>query len=105
MIKPCYALNAKCYAKSPSCILEKGKGMEEIAFSSLLFKKKEEGKVWEVSWCFCFWNEEGMFPNTKEDLFNANVTLNVMVYSLLHEVSWLERHMHEKEGKFGENGS
>ena len=42
-----YALNAKYYAKAPSHILERGKGVEEIASSFLLFKKKKEGKFWK----------------------------------------------------------
>ena len=47
MNKLWYALNSKYYAKAPSHILERGKGVEEIASSFLLFKKKKEGKFWK----------------------------------------------------------
>ena len=79
--------------------------MEEITSSFLLFKKKEKGKFWKFLYVYAFGIEEGVFPNAKEVLLKANVTLKCYGLLSLLEASCLGRPMHEKEGKFVENGS
>ena len=49
-----FDLNAKYYAKAPSHNLGRGKGVEEIASSFLLFKKKKEGKFWKFLYVHAF---------------------------------------------------
>ena len=56
--------------------------MEEIASSFLLFKKKKEGKFWKFLNDFAFEMKRDSFLMLKMVLLKANITLNVMVYSL-----------------------
>ena len=82
MNKLWYALNAKYYAKAPSHILERGKGVKEIASSFLLFKKKKEGKFWKFLDVYAFEMKRKFSLMLIMVLLKANVTLNVMVYTL-----------------------
>ena len=56
--------------------------MEEIASSFLLFKKKKEGKFWKFLDVYAFEMKRESSLMLKMVLLKANVTLNIMVYSL-----------------------
>ena len=75
-------LSMQVLFKSPSHILERGKGVEEIASSFLLFKKKKEGMFWKFLDVYAFEMKRESSLMLKMVLIKANVTLNVMVYSL-----------------------
>ena len=56
--------------------------MGEITSSFLLFKKKKEGKFWKFLDFYVFEMDRESSLMLKMVLLKANVTLNVMVYSL-----------------------